>query len=286
MLEHEIGARLLTVPELLELAAAPPPGLELGDSARVLFALVELAQRSVSEGMVHPQLTRGGEPGTRSGARRSTITSSARSPRSRRRCRSSARRASTTIARRRSAISIPQLVDQVARDRLVAAGVRLGDPTRRGRQAVVEAFLAGLCSPDPELPPNSSYAALERRLTRWVDEGLAELKETTWRLGLQLDERPRNGLALELWLHADDDATLSLPVSLLWEGGDDAFAFVRSGDPAGDLERDLAVLRPAARDRGDRVRGRAAVRGRARRRDGDVLPARPDAEARAARTCA
>ncbi|HUZ82448.1 MAG TPA: DEAD/DEAH box helicase, partial [Gaiellaceae bacterium] len=87
-------------------------------------------------------------------------------------------------------------------------------------------------------------AGLERRLTRWVDEGLAEIKETTWRLGLQLDERPRGALALELWLHAGDDPTLSLPVSLLWEGGDDAFAFVRSGDPAADLERDLAELRP------------------------------------------
>ena len=70
------------------------------------------------------------------------------------------------------------------------------------------------------------------------------MKETTWRLGLHLDERPRGALALELWLHADDDPTLSLPVSLLWEAGDDAFAFVRSGDPLGDLERDLAELRP------------------------------------------
>ena len=70
------------------------------------------------------------------------------------------------------------------------------------------------------------------------------MKETTWRLGLHLDERPRGALALELWLHADDDPTLSLPVSLLWEAGDDAFAFVRSGDPLGDLERDLDELRP------------------------------------------
>jgi hypothetical protein len=101
-----------------------------------------------------------------------------------------------------------------------------------------------LSSPDPELPQNASYAGLERRLSRWVDSGLSEVKETTWRLGFHLDERPRDALALELWLHADDDPTLSLPVSLLWEAGDDAFAFVRSGDPLGDLERDLAELRP------------------------------------------
>ncbi|HEV7639946.1 MAG TPA: hypothetical protein VGO39_03635, partial [Gaiellaceae bacterium] len=60
VLDVEIDARRLTVPELIELAAEPPGDLELGDSAKGLFALVELAQRSVSEGMVHPQLTRGG----------------------------------------------------------------------------------------------------------------------------------------------------------------------------------------------------------------------------------
>src|SRR5216684_5069732 len=60
VLDFEIDARRLSVPELIELATEPPGEYELGDSARVLFALVELAQRSVSEGMVHPQLTRGG----------------------------------------------------------------------------------------------------------------------------------------------------------------------------------------------------------------------------------
>ncbi|HVA32270.1 MAG TPA: SNF2 helicase-associated domain-containing protein, partial [Gaiellaceae bacterium] len=244
VLEHELNARLLSVPELLELAAAPPPALELGDSARVLFALIELAQRSVSEGMVHPQLTRGGDAWYAFWG--ATLDDHIQ-------------RSLAEIAGALPLVGaegfhndreltvgdlFPQLVDQIARDRLVAAGVRLGDPTRRGRHTAVDVFLRGLCSPDPELPPNTSYAGLERRLTRWVDDGLAEIKETTWRLGLQLDERPHNALALELWLHADDDETLSLPVSLLWQGGDDAFAFVRSGDPAGDLDQDLAVLRP------------------------------------------
>ena len=72
----------------------------------------------------------------------------------------------------------PQLVDQIARDKLVAAGVKLGDVSRIGRRTAVDSFLAGLSSPDPELPQNASYAGLERRLTRWVDSGLAEVQET------------------------------------------------------------------------------------------------------------
>ena len=243
VLEHEIDARLLSVPELLELAASPPE-LELGDSARVLFALVEVAHRSVAEGMVHPQLTRGG--GSWYAFWGATLDDHIQ--------RSLAEIASALPLvgaegfhdDREATVAdlYPQLVDQIARDRLVAAGVKLGDMSRIGRRTAVDSFLAGLSSPDPELPQNASYAGLERRLTRWVDNGLAEVKETTWRLGLHLDERPRDALALELWLHADDDPTLSLPVSLLWEAGDDAFAFVRSGDPLGDLERDFAELRP------------------------------------------
>jgi len=48
LLDFEIDARRLTVPELIEFAAEQP-NLELGDSAKGIFALVELAQRSVSE---------------------------------------------------------------------------------------------------------------------------------------------------------------------------------------------------------------------------------------------
>jgi SNF2-related domain/SNF2 Helicase protein/Helicase conserved C-terminal domain len=243
VLEHEVEARLLSVPELLELAASPPD-VELGDSARVLFALVAVARRSVGEGMVHPQLTRGG--GSWYAFWGATLDDHIQ-------------RSLAEIAAalplvgaegfhedREATVAdlYPQLVDQIARDKLVASGVKLGDVSRIGRRTAVDSFLAGLSSPDPELPQNASYAGLERRLTRWVDSGLAEVKETTWRLGLHLDERPRDALALELWLHADDDPTLSLPVSLLWDAGDDAFAFVRSGDPLGDLERDLAELRP------------------------------------------
>src|SRR5260221_9672089 len=139
----------------------------------------------------------------------------------------------------------PQLVDQIARDRIVAAGVRLGAPTRR--RTAIEAFLQALSSEDPELPQNSSYQSLERRLSRWVDDGLAEVRDTTWRVALHLDERPRNGLALELWLHAGDDPTLQLPVSMLWQGGEEGFAVVRCGGPIGDPQRPPTELRPPLR---------------------------------------
>jgi len=53
-------ARKIGVDDLIELADKPPGELALGDSARCAFALVTLARRTVSEGLVHPQLTRGG----------------------------------------------------------------------------------------------------------------------------------------------------------------------------------------------------------------------------------
>jgi hypothetical protein len=242
VLDFEIEARALSVGELIELAAGPPGDLGLGDSARVLFALVELAQRSVSEGMVHPMLTRGG--GSWYAFWGATVDEHIQGQLDEIVAALPLVGAEGFHGDREAVVGdlYPQLVDQIARDRLVEAGVRLS--TGALRRTALDNFLDGLTSPDPELPQGTTYGALERRLTRWVDEGLAQVKETTWGVGLHLDERPANGLALELWLHADDDPTLSLPVSLLWEGGEDGFAFVRSGDPVADLERDLRVLRP------------------------------------------
>jgi hypothetical protein len=242
VLDFEIDARRLTVPELIEFAADPPQDVELGDSARGLFALVELAQRSVSEGMVHPQLTRGG--GSWYAFWGSTLADHIQQRLDEIATALPLVSAEGFHGDRDAAVGdlYPQLVDQIARDRLVAWGVRLGDQSRR--RTAMESFLQGLSSEDPELPSNSSYASLERRLSRWVDDGLAEVKETTWRAALHLDERPLNGLALELWLHAGDDPTLNLPVSMLWQGGEDGFAFVRGGDPLGDLEQQLEELLP------------------------------------------
>ncbi|MGH3004263.1 MAG: DEAD/DEAH box helicase [Gaiellaceae bacterium] len=250
-IDRLIPARQLGVDELIELAAAARDGLALGDSARSVFAVVEVAHRAVSEGLVHPQLARGGSRWYAFWG--ATLDDSVQA-------------ALAGIAAALPPIGAgwfdgdpdaavsdlyPHLVDRIARNRLAAAGVRIGDPTRLGRSPALESFLAALGSPDPDLPASPSWSGLERRLTRWVDTGLAEVKEARWQVGLHLDERVAGGaLRLELWLHADDDPTLSLPASLLWEGGADAFAFIRDADVERDLAEQLAALRPVLQPHG------------------------------------
>ena len=112
-------------------------------------------------------------------------------------------------------------VDQIARDHLRETGVRLGGSAHGMRPSALALFLEGLTAREPDLPSHSGYAALERRLAGWVDEGLERRSTAPWLLGLRLDERPTTGvtddegadqaLTLELWLQAADDPTLSLP---------------------------------------------------------------------------
>ncbi|MSO96318.1 MAG: DEAD/DEAH box helicase, partial [Thermoleophilia bacterium] len=141
-------------------------------------------------------------------------------------------------------------VDQIARDRLGAAGVRLGNRLMRTRPSAPEVFLEGLTSSDPELPPHAGLGALERRLTGWVDRGLERRSNAPWLLSLRLDERAEPSadgstpLVLELWLQAADDPTLSLPVSLLEDGGDAVFGFLRSADPRVAVQRQLGLIEP------------------------------------------
>ena len=59
-LGHGTAGRRLGLAELIALAAEPPAGLELGGSAQATFAVLELAARSVTEGLLHPQLQHGG----------------------------------------------------------------------------------------------------------------------------------------------------------------------------------------------------------------------------------
>src|SRR4029077_16045745 len=54
------SARKIGLVELTDSASAPPQGVALGGSARATFAVLELAERSVTEGLVHPQLQHGG----------------------------------------------------------------------------------------------------------------------------------------------------------------------------------------------------------------------------------
>jgi hypothetical protein len=143
----------------------------------------------------------------------------------------------------------PRLVDRIARDRLVDGGLRIGSERAFGRGRAVEAFLHGLTSTEPDLPHGPSYAPLEKKITRWVDQGFARLIRAPWRVGLHLDERDSK-LVLQVWLHASDDTTVALPASLLWDSGPDAFLFLRNSDPSSDLARSFAELRPFLEENG------------------------------------
>jgi hypothetical protein len=147
-------------------------------------------------------------------------------------------------------------VDQIARDRLGAAGVRLGNRLARSRPSAPELLLAALTSAEPELPPHAGLPALERRLTDWVDRGLERRSAAPWLLSLRLDERAAGDpdgssvVVLELWLQAADDPTLALPTSMLHDGGDAVFGFLRSADPRIAVHRQLGLIEPVLAEGG------------------------------------
>ena len=243
-------ARRLDVHELIRMADAPPAEPALGGSARAIFALVELAHRSVAEGLVHPDLDHDG--GWWHAFWGATLDQSVQAT-------------LTEIAAALPAVSAdafggdrdatvhdlyPVLVDQIARDRLRADGVRLANAMRPARPAALDLFLDGLTAADPVLPRHSGYTALDRRLAGWVGAGLGQRTTTRWKLGLHLDERAGDTLVLELWLQAEDDPTLGLPASLLWSGDDEVFTFLRDGDPRRDLIRQFTELNPVLADTG------------------------------------
>ncbi|HZU21066.1 MAG TPA: DEAD/DEAH box helicase [Gaiellaceae bacterium] len=245
VLEQPYRGRFLGVDELVRWQ----PGEPLADSARTLLHVRELARRAVSEGLVFPQLAEiGGEWFAFWGATLEARIEQALT--------AIAAAAPPVIADyfhgdRLATVNdlYPRLVDRVARERLVDAGVRLGSARPFGRHRAVEAFLRGLGAPEPELPHGPSYRALEKKVTRWVDDGLARLIRAPWGVGVHLEQRDGR-MFLELWLHASDDATVALPASLLWDAGPDAFEFLRDADPYGDLRRAFGELRPVLREHG------------------------------------
>ena len=256
------SARRVGLTELIGLRAETPPDLELGGSARATFAVLDLADRSVTEGLLHPQLQHGGR--TWLAYWGATIDEPIQE-------------ALDAIA-----AALPEIcadafdgdrdalvhdlyacaVDQIARDRLRAAGIRLGNRLMRTRPSAPELFLDGLTSTEPELPPHAGLGALERRLTDWVDRGLERRSSAPWLLSLRLDERsddePReddaaersSSVVLELWLQAADDPTLALPTSLLHDGGDAVFGFLRSADPRIAVHRQLGLIEPVLAEGG------------------------------------
>ncbi len=252
------SGRRVGLTELIGLRADTPPELELGGSARATFAVLDLAARSVTEGLLHPQLQHGGR--TWLAYWGATIDEPIQA-------------ALDAIA-----AALPEVcadafdgdrdalvhdlyacaVDQIARDRLRTAGVRLGNRLMRNRPSAPELFLDGLTSTEPELPPHAGLGALERRLTDWVDRGLERRSSAPWLLSLRLDERsddednadPSSSVVLELWLQAADDPTLALPTSLLHDGGDAVFGFLRSADPRVAVHRQLGLIEPVLAEGG------------------------------------
>ena len=248
-----ISARRLEPRALVALAAAPPDDLDLGGSARALFAVVALAQRSVAEGLVHPSLDEG--DGWWHAFWGATLDEGVQAALAEIAAGFPPVGASAFDGDRDATVHdlYPVLVDQIARDVLRADRVRLA-PSRNVRTTALDLFLEGLTAADAALPRHSGLAALERRLGDWVDGGLANRTRTSWTLGLHLDEREdldgAPQLVLELWLQAADDPTLGLPASLLWSRDDDVFAFLRAGEPRRDLIRHLTELEPLLADVG------------------------------------
>jgi hypothetical protein len=245
VLEETYRGRLLSIEEFCSWS----PDEAQADSARALLHVRELARRAVSEGLVFPQLEEvGGEWYAFWGAMleekiEATLVATAAA-------------APPVVADYfhgdRSAVVhdlYPRVVDRIARDRLVSAGVSLGSSRSFGRGRAVEAFLHGLTSPQPNLPHGPSYRTLAKKIERWVDEGLARIVVAPWGLGLHLEERD-GGLVLQVWLHAEDDPTVALPASLLWEAGPDAFDFLRDTDPYENVAAKWAELGPWLAERG------------------------------------
>jgi len=258
--EPDFPARRIGVPELVRLARERSDGLEPGASAAGAFAVVELARRSVAEGLVHPYLDQG--DGVWHAFWGATLDSSVQA-------------ALASIAEALPPVAAdafggdrdatvhdlyPVVVDQIARDRLRADRVTLGGPLPR-RPSPLELFVAGLTAEGPVLPPHSGYPALKRQLSRWVYDGLGVLargSEASWKLAIHLDDRTtadETELELELWLQAEDDPTLGLPAALAWDGSTEIFSFLRASDPLEDLRRELATIEPVLAGHGIRFDG-------------------------------
>jgi hypothetical protein len=266
-----VSTRRIEASELVRLAESPPAGVDLGGRGLMTYAIVDLARRSLAEGLVHPYLEHG--DGSWHAFWGATLDASVQG-------------ALTEIAAALPAVSAdafggdrnatvhdlyPVLVDQIARDRLRADRVRLTGQGRARRPGAAELFLEGLTASGATLPPHPGYAALRRRLADWVDTGLGRRSAAHWKLSLHLDERLAEdaegtaGVVLELWLHAEDDPTLSLPASLLWGDGDEVWTLLSEhlaivgvgGDGAGAKRGFLAAVVVRIAD-GDNLHSRHA----------------------------
>ena len=256
--ERGVAARLVELDELLDLVDDPPEGVVPGGSALIVFEIVRAARRSVASGLVHPHLEA-------ADGRWHALWGATLDERVRDELAALAHAAPAAAADAFDGDTDALVhdlygcaVDELARRALRTVPLV---PAAAGRRAssAVEHFLTGLAAPSPALPAHAGYPALERRLASWVDEGLSRRSRAPWNLGLRLDE-PEAGagdgaVVLELWLEAADDPTLALPASLLRDGSDEVFAFLRESDPRRALELRLQLIAPVLESAGIELRG-------------------------------
>ena len=234
---------------------APHSRIEPGGTARVVFAVLDVARRSVAAGLVHPHLE--AADGRWHALWGATLDEHLVDELQAIAHAAPAAAADAFEGDTRAFVHdlYACAVDELARRALREAGVSLrsASPPTAG---IAERFLAGLAAPTPELPPDSGYVALERRVAAWVDGGLARRSRAPWNLGLRLDELDALSAAdgpsvvLELWLEAADDPTLALPAELLESGADEVFGFLRDSDPRRALDRRLETIAPILADAG------------------------------------
>ena len=246
--EDGTTVRRLSLGELLELETG---GHELGGTALAVQAVLDRARRSLGEGLVHPHL----QPadGRWHALWGATIDETVREELDE--ISDAAPAMCATAFDGDTDAFVDDLygcaVDELARRAL--RGARVGAPGLR--EGAPERLLAALHSNDPTLPVNGGYPALERRLGAWVDAGLGRRSRAPWNVGLRLDEHHDDGadgsrVVAELLLQAADDPTLALPASLLQEGGEGVFAFLREGDPRRAIDLRLETIGPILEDTG------------------------------------
>ena len=240
-------ARRLSLGELLSL---PADDWALGGTAQVVLAVLDRARRSLAEGLVHPHLESG--DGRWHALWGATLDEAVRDELD---AISDAAPGVSSEAFDGDADGFVQdlygcAVDELARRAL--RDVRVRAPG--SKDGAPERFIAALHSTDPSMASNAGYSPLERRLSAWVDAGLDRRSRAPWNVGLRLDEHESGarapGVVVELWLQAADDPTVALPASLLGDGGEDVFAFLREGDPRTAIHRRLETVAPILADAG------------------------------------
>jgi SNF2-related domain/SNF2 Helicase protein/Helicase conserved C-terminal domain len=242
------SGRRLSLAELLDLETQ---GLPLGDTAEVVLAVLSRARRSVAEGLVHPHL----EPSDGLwhalwGATLDDVVAEEL-----RQIADAAPAVSAEAFEGDADAFVQDLygcaVDELARRALRSA--RLRPAPSVGRAGAAEHLLAGLLAGhDSALPAHNGYAALERRLSTWVDAGLSHRSRAPWNVAVRLSERDGGDGAViaELWLTAADDPALALPASLLSDGGESVFGFLRDRDPREAIREHRAAIESVLRDAG------------------------------------